>query len=722
MFSSRLLTSLHEHDGRLIAGSQSGLVVFPNLTQVQQAEFISKENGLVASGITTSVLYAEQHKLIIGFQTGDIQIYNLTDGTFYTISDIRLSPLYTQKKINHLHIYQDKLYVSTQFGLVIYHLKNNLFLVDIPQLQNEKNISIISSTVWNDSIFVAMPSSIYAAKLTEGNLKNPFVWHKKLYVPSATTITSFQSTNQQLFITTGQGIYSVTLNQQVSILPGTEFVSYSGTTDIKQQSFFAFTQNSITEFTEDGNLQQTYYLANPTGALRYQGELFVSSSSVGLQKYSGSEFNSLNDPILHVNNYSGMAISGKEKIFITGRFGTGITFQQNNQSRFFTPQKYPTLSGHDGYYSTVFVKDKRFVSSWGKGIYEIISSDSLTNYSAHNSDLNGISVNADFVVIPDMAVDGFDNLWLINLIPIDDMSLRLKQPTTSWNDLISFPIPVNRPGATYRKIWVDGNGYLWLLLTSANGDPAGLIVYNHKGTYSNLNDDQFVFLTEIAGEGNLPSNTVNDIAFDQNGVAWIATSNGMAAIYNAFFIFSGTTVNASKIFSVENANIRSVVTDVRGNKWLATDNGILLIGAESDKLMASFTMNNSPLLSNVVNKLVYHSQTGELFAFTEFGISVLETNVIQPTKNMVDPIIYPNPFFPEKHQGVWVEGLNKTAEVWILYPDGKVMRKIKSQQSKVLFWDGKDDNGQVPNSGIYFIAFADAQEHTSVIGKIAIIR
>ena len=80
--------------------------------------------------------------------------------------------------------------------------------------------------------------------------------------------------------------------------------------------------------------------------------------------------------------------------------------------------------------------------------------------------------------------------------------------------------------------------------------------------------------------------------------------------------------------------VRAIAVDGANRKWVGTRNGVWLISADGQKVISRFTETNSPLLSNVINNIVIHPQTGEVFISTFNGICSYRGSATEGTENI----------------------------------------------------------------------------------------
>ena len=66
--------------------------------------------------------------------------------------------------------------------------------------------------------------------------------------------------------------------------------------------------------------------------------------------------------------------------------------------------------------------------------------------------------------------------------------------------------------------------------------------------------------------------------------------------------------------------INVIAVDGANNKWIGTaDSGVFMVSPNGQETKYHFTINNSPLPSNVINDIKINSATGEVFIATDKG-------------------------------------------------------------------------------------------------------
>lgn len=723
-FSPNNVNDLVWFDGEWYAGTKSGLFHFSPDSPANGVG-LAKEDGLSSVYITALAADTLRNQLLIGYQNGDLQFYSPETGAFTTLADIRINKNFTNKQINRLVVNKNQLWIATEFGVVIYNLADRFFEVDFSRVADQTDIKVYDIDFFSGRIWLATSQGIYSASETEGNFKNPAVWSALPGLPKAVGSALLKS-GSDLYIGLVSGLFR-----------------FNGTT---VESLTSWTSNPVLDLAERapdslfiltnkaGTSDWKILKFNPTGTLlnlfpvESGSRLAVSPNGVVCGSPTAGVYNATTSvpfvlPGMPFNSLFDLAFEGSSFIGSSGKGNAGFMVKDPDGEFYVNRAKYPEIPLVDGFYGATFYEGKVLVGTWGGGIVEISQDRTVNLINTKNSGLKGILNDFNYVVIPDLDVDQNGDLWMTNYIPTDGKGLKVKRKGKSWTQLDGFSFPGN-PGYLFKKHWIDPVGNHWLeVLDNDGGATIGLLVYSENGTPNTSADDKYVLLNNKPGTGNLPSPAINDIAFDGSGAAWIATPSGLSVLYNSNYIISQTgSINANPVLSIQNESVQSVFVDVSGRKWVALSSGIVVLSAQSENVEEVYSVSNSGLMSDAVFRLRYNAATGEIFAMTDFGLSIFKSPKVQPVKNPEEPFVYPNPFLPEKHHTLWLKGLSKNSEVLIMNMAGKVIRKLEPVSGLVTTWDGRDQDGNWVSSGIYVISYRDQEKDKATTGKVAVIR
>ena len=712
-FSPYLVNTLTKYQNTIFLGTKSGLVTFEE-SKPESAVYFSGENGLSSADISSLLIDSVRNQLIVGFSNGDLQVMNLETSAFTSIPDIKLSKLYVNKSINSLSLLKNKLWIGTSFGIVEYDLAKKVFDFDVSKIMTFSSLNTVQIAFRNDTVYVATTESVFKSPLNNSNFKNPDSWKKEVFSPSISGITDLIDFNGKLYVATKSGLYKKTGNQFQPSAAG-NFIRFFNS----PQGLFLLKSNSLDLLKTDGSISTVKVsIPTPTDLVESSGICYVSTDLNGVLKLDSGSESYLSFNGLYLNSFPKLSLGPNGKFIGSGgNGGRGFDF-----SSYFDGKNHHAIKSADiteigsgnVQNSSAFIGDDFYIGTFGKGILHV-SGANTTVYGVSNSSLVGIAGDPDFAAITDILADGNGDLWTISYSPIDNKPLKVKRNNKPWTQMDSY----GYQNYLFGLHKMDGQNYHWLgLLDNQQGNKVSLLVFSDNGTPANTADDKTKVLSTSDG---LASNDVNDVAFDKNGAAWIATSAGLSVVYNAQYIFSGG-VSIVPVYSVENEKVNSLIIDATGKIWAATPNGVLIVSSETQKIENNLTASNSGLVDNNVIKLVYQPETGIVYALTNYGISILKTTAVQTGNKTQTPKIFPNPYLIEKDSGVWIEGLSKDSKVVIMSIDGNVISKLNATQSLVAFWDGTNGRNEKVGSGIYFIYLLDKENNSASIGKVAVIR
>jgi ligand-binding sensor domain-containing protein len=112
-----------------------------------------------------------------------------------------------------------------------------------------------------------------------------------------------------------------------------------------------------------------------------------------------------------------------------------------------------------------------------------------------------------------------------------------------------------------------------------------------------------------------------ELFIDRNQL-WIGTIKGLRVLPNIGNFQTGDQLTANPIIIVDDnlaqellyeQFITDIVVDGANNKWIGTaDSGLFFVSPNGQETKYHFTINNSPLPSNVINDIDINSSTGEV--------------------------------------------------------------------------------------------------------------
>jgi streptogramin lyase len=320
-----------------------------------------------------------------------------------------------------------------------------------------------------------------------------------------------------------------------------------------------------------------------------------------------------------------------------------------------------------------------------------------------------------------LAYDLKGDLWIANYGAPQNLVLRKQDG--SWHRL---SIPFLHTENALAQILVDDQNYKWIQSPKGNG----VFCLDDGGTPELASDDRWRFFRQGRGNGNLPSADVLSLAKDRDGFIWIGTTRGIAVVQCLSDIFTSNACEAVLPivqqdnfagFLFRDEEVRSIAVDGANRKWVGTKNGVWLVSQDGQEIIQRFTEKNSPLLSNLVNRISVDPATGEVFISTFNGICSFRGTATEATANLSGVLVFPNPVPPAYSGTIAIRGVPDEAWISITEADGRLVYRTRSLGGQAV-WDGRNFKGERVSSGAYLVLISDETNRPKIAAKIFFIR
>jgi len=713
-YSFNATIAITQSSSEIFGASASGLFIIDK--GEKSVTSITKLNGLTETGITHIDYNTTSSTLLIAYENGQIDL--LKNNVMSSIPDIRLSEILDSKITHHMNNFGVYTFLSTGFGLLKINTELNLITESYLNLSNTgDNLKIYASTVFNDSIFLATENGVIAGSLNE-NLKDYTKW-KRFDVTSGinkeltNVIDLFNG--QPITGNTSQGLltYSDGSWSPISKLIGANFSSIKTgdeTTITASNKAYVLTNDALIEI-------QSGDIINATSAISDAGSYWIADGENGAIhiKENLSESIYPNGPFFNeiikiksINNKTFALPAFQTRNGSSAKNNRGFSVFENGRWSNYNSTGYPNtnaiptfldISGVSNINSdeTIFSSYGYGLLNWSNGEFEIIdeSNSTLINYAPPDRN----------VIIADIDTDG-NNLWVLNnktntsLHSLEGAAWSTFSPSSKVSDakqIVSTP-------------WGDQ----WISINSTSN--GGVVVFNSSEGETYL---------ESSGLGAIPSNTVNQIVLDKEDKIWIATNKGVVYYLFPYSIISDSTQEAivpiidfSLLFNNEKVNTLAV--DGGNRIWMGTNEGAWLFDNDGSVLVEHFTVENSPLLSDIITNISINDQTGEVFFNTDKGlISYRGTATV--TGLYESPKIFPNPVTPEFTGVVTIEGVPTNSSLKITDASGRLVTNLTANGNTAV-WDINNAYSERVTSGVYFVFISNEDGRSTQFGKIAIVK
>jgi ligand-binding sensor domain-containing protein len=682
---------------------------------------LHKSDGLKGISLT-SVTTDQQGKIWFGSAHGVIDIYNPNNNSFNVILDI-FNSNQTNKAINELVVEGDTLIISSDFGVSLVDINSFIFLDTFLKFGNFPSNTKVNSTFKSVLFYVCTNQGIAIQKENAINLSAPESWNvysSQEGLPSDKT-NKASIFNGSLIVGTDEGFARLADSLWVTFIPelnGENIVDFI----VNDDSIFIITESKLFLYSNN-QLNEVFSSSEIFVKLSYKKNLGIAIATNGGVIYLALDYNSTlllpNSP--PANQFPSMSVDSFNQLWsASGKDNAGAgyyVFDGENWNNFDITNE-PSLPSNNVWSTYVSPNGKVYLGTWGSGFVEI-ENDSLTTYNKENSGMQGIPENTNFLVITGFDNDSRNNLWVLNFWAADRNTLSLKTPEGSWYHF-TIPAAQNRILQGHDNLAVDQYDTKWF--SSFDAAKAGLYYFNENKTFEDPTDDRSEYISTADG---LNTNDIRAIVIDKRGDVWIGTSLGVNVITNTIAIPSSSNppLVLSNVFTLRQQSVNAMVVDPLNQKWVGTNEGLLLVNSDGSRLIATFTSQNSALLSDRIRSLAIDENAGILYVGTDNGLTSFETPYIKPLENFDKLFVYPNPFIvKDKSKLLTIDGLIRDTDIKILNVNGNLISEFSSPGGRTAYWDGTDLQGNLVNSGVYVIVAFDPEGNSVTTGKVAVLR
>lgn len=671
----------------------------------------SKLSGLHDAGISTIAYHDNSAALVVGYRNGNIDI--LQRENIINIPDLLRKQVNGDKSIYHISFFQDNALLCTGFGVMVLDLgKKQIAATWYPG--NGGNFTKVSALAHDDTWwYAATAEGLKRAPLQGANLANYESWQAMEAMP----VSDIAAVGNTVIGLRNGVLYRWQQTAWQPWGPGGMYhdISVSG-------NLFTITAANQVMITNTAGIAQSTLQpgGTPLQALNNSNITYIADSTRGLVIHDNDytpvypnapDDITLGDLLVAGNTLWGSAGAVTANWQATGR--TGKLFKLENEEW----TNYEDLPADLVTLAYTPQDNKLWAGSFGGGLVSMPDKTIFKQpyIDAALNDLTAYRVSG-------AVADNDGNLWLACYGANRNLALRKKDG--SWQNFI---IPYFLGSNAVGQVLVDDYNQKWIVAPRGNG----LIVYNHGANIDLPADDKWFIYQSGAGRGNLPTDDVRCVAKDKSGYIWIGTAMGVAVVQcaqqataaqgcEAYIPILQQGNFAGYLF--RNEQVNTIAVDGADRKWVGTQNGVWLISPAGDKIIEHFNMENSPLLSNEVRKIVVHPRTGEVFFATGAGLLSYRGTATEggTTHNKQEVLVFPNPVPPGYGGTIAIRGLVSNALVKITDISGRLVFQTRAQGGQAV-WSGQDYTGHRPQSGVYLVFSSDDTGAEKLVTKIVFI-
>lgn len=716
-----------------------------------------------------NVYYNKENKyLLVAYKSGNIDLL-YDNGKVINMPEIKDAVLGTEKTINDVCFYENRIYVATVFGLVIFDDQKHHVIES--GIYNKK---IRSVEVHGGSIIICKDSSIYISSVdTKHNTENSFSF---LYGWIA---EDMKIINNKIIIIANYGTYTTlrlgdidVVNKSISNLIDVSVNDVKLLNEDKE-GVYTFNASTLVKFDSDGNYEK---INLPTELQGKQIALWEGLNSVWLGDKSGiSNLDISGDTITVLrDNFIPESSTSVKKVFFLHRGNSGKIYLSNSGSNDIyqtkgwqrtqinivnnggveniTPAVFTSSNKNGASYSYKVISDSYkimedpddanvyYVGSFWDGVCKVKNNEDITCYNWLNSTITTIA-GGYACVAPAFDFDKNNNLWVFSAIdkttnPALHMlsSAARKKDEIAKTDWVSVNLG-DIKGGKDNKILACKKSNMFII--SDGLWDGNLVGYDTKGTYENTSDDTYMIWSKFIDQDGKNFDPIHICAVveDKNGKVWLGTDNGVVEITKpANLTNESMTINRIKVprndgtqladYLLETLYVTSIAVDGTNKKWLGTlTSGVYLVSENGDEILEHFTAENSSLPSNTIYSLECDPNSNSVFIGTDVGLVEYSSTTAPASADYSNVYAYPNPVRPEFTGWITIKGLMDNSLVKIADAAGNVFYSTVSEGGMVT-WDGCNADGQRVKSGVYYV-FASQNEEggssSSAVTKILVV-
>jgi hypothetical protein len=731
---------------RIFTALENGLYIYNPYTE--EGVLKTALNGL--SDIEISCLYhdATDNATYIGYANGNIDKWQA--GKITNLPAIKLAQISNSKRINQFERNGAYIYVANDFSIVLIDVaKEEIKDTYYPTNGLE---AIVDVALSQDSIFALTSTQMLKGLRSNPALPDYSQWDRDLRFPYQATnkYRELQTINQQFWVLRSNDAYGqdsvFRLKNDVLVNVINEPFSYeiNSIQNVGSQISVSI-DGGFLIYNADGLQLSTYSASlldrwiNPSRVCQLGNSYWSADQAWGLQEHPNA-YTCKRYPIEGLANTFVYTMDWQEGVLAVGSgrleaeiapafTRNGIHILEENQWRSHNTPKVTSWDYNKMWDFISIAVNPKNPKEIAAGTYSfapltLLNQTDTLVFDQSNSPLEPVSIGNGWSLISGLKFDSKGNLWVAN--GYTDRPIKTRQSNGIW---ASYYLGTGASNKQTTKLEIDFQDNIWMG-TYANG----LVGLQHQGTLDDPSDDKYIQLTTGELLGNLPSNKITALAADFDGELWIGTDAGFAVLYNANGSFAAGAGNydAQRILIPFEGNYEEVlgdasITDIEvdgGNrKWISLANaGLVLLSSDGTQIIAQYTEDNSPLISNTIYDIEINQQTGELYIVTDKGLVSFRIDATYEDPSYETLNVFPNPVKPDYFGPITIQGIRYNSDVKVTDAAGNLIYKTLSNGGTAT-WNGQNLNGEKVPTGVYFFWTANNyQGGERIVAKVLVIR
>ena len=716
------------------AARETGMLSFDK--QTGEIEKHSKVTGLSDINISTLSYSQDYNILIIGFQSGYINL--LTKDDLIVFQDIKRKNIKGSKTINKIACNGRLAYLACDFGIVVLDLINHEIKDSYLFGPAGTEIKVNDVAIYNNSIYAATDQGVYVADINSPNLLDYSYWNLVNELPSNTSeykiIESFgdkllcvyknSTANSDEIMLYDNNTWSNWMTFQDTLIY--EISAYNNQLSISGHNMLEFYNSELHITLTYSNIKTFHALADD------DGKIYMTSNSIGFSvsnapgdihsfSITGPRFNRTGI-VSTYNDHVWVGSGGPFNIYVEGgaynfyeekwtSLNSGWTEGISNVGNFYKIAYNPINENHV------------YLSSYIYGLWEMTDYKVTATHTYDNTQIFNSSINPVVGVrIMGLDFDSKGDLW--NILDETPQPVYVLRNGEDWEHL-SLKSDAFKSNNNYRDLVVS-NEYdqIWILSRK------GVIIVLKEEPDGTILEKEFI----IKNQDNQLIRTTYCMTEDKEGNIWIGTNMGPIIYTPSSNIFNQENISGFQVsiprdddsgladYLLNYEIISEIAVDGGDRKWIATENsGVFLVSPDGKKTIHHFTFDNSPLISNNIIGIGVQEKTGEVFISTNKGIVSYMGNATEGYNDYTNVYVYPNPVRPDYRGEITITGLIKDSNVKITDISGNLVYETTSFGGQAV-WDGLNFDGNRVHTGVYLVFLSNEDGNKTHITKLLFVR
>ncbi|HET8808873.1 MAG TPA: two-component regulator propeller domain-containing protein [Flavobacteriaceae bacterium] len=739
LFSYYQIQDIAYANGKIYAAAQNA--VFTYQIGSGATEKISSINGLSGKDISEIHYSSENDALLVGYKNGLMEIVREGEAVLSVIDILEKQTISPDKKtINHFYEFENKVYISTGYGISVYDLENWEFGETFFIGNNGEELKVSQTTIFGDYIYAATSQGgIRRANVNNPNLIDFSNW-QAVEIGNWSGVVTFQNTvyatKDDHFLYKLQGNSFVLVRQFNQIIrdlrASDEVLTLTTTKRVR-----VYNEQFTEVITIDNLMNETLELSS---AQYFANRVFLGDTRLGLLKVSASatsQFEAVSPDGPLMNKVFDMTAIPNELWVVYGEYSKffdpnpatrrGLSHLIGEEWDIIPYEKIEEFGGATDL-ADIAVNpnntDQVFVSSYHSGLLEFENGELIKIYDETNSSLDEIvGSSPGDIRIGGIAFDDRGNLYLTNGL-VENPLKRLTPGGEIQNIDVSeaFVDPLN---SHVTELILDNAGNVYF-----GTHKYGIIAYQPSTNKAKTIDSNTPG-ADFPDSYN-PNPVISAMTLDENNRLWIGTDKGLRVMYGPAGIFQGEpNVSVQPIIFLEGdvaqelffeQYVTDIAVDGANNKWVSTgDSGIFYLSENGQETIYHFTTENSPLPSNGVNSVEIDPVSGKVYIGTINGLVAFQGSVVQGEETLANVYVYPNPVRPGYNGLVTIAKLTENANVKITDITGNLVYETVSEGGSVQ-WDTRAFGKHKVASGVYLVLITGEKALETKVTKIMIVR